>query len=186
MQPRISTMFERMNFQMISKFWRWLPAVAVLAAIAYFSNQPFAAQDIRPWLVQHIWLMQQVRELPPVRFTYDEQVIDNRVDPAGFVQFWVRKGMHLLLYGLLGLALVTPLGKAGLKGGSRWSAAAAALLAVAAFDEQHQLAVSGRTGRVLDVLVDLAGFGLFVGLRSAFNVLRSVYKVLDLRFRVRG
>ncbi|MEW6572124.1 MAG: VanZ family protein [Bacillota bacterium] len=179
-------MFERMNFQMIGKFRRWLPAVAVLAAIAYFSNQPFAAQDIRPWLVRHIWLMHRVRELPPVRFTYDEQVMDSRADPAGFVQFWVRKGMHVLLYGLLGLALVTALGNAGLKGGSRWLAAAAALLVVAALDEQHQLVVHGRTGRVLDVLVDLAGFGFFVVLRSTFNVLRSTFRVHNSSFRVRS
>lgn len=141
-------------------FLRWLPVLLWLAVIAYFSNQPFAEQDLRPEISQHKWLIGKVYEIPPVRFSYDGQPVDSRGDPAGFIQFWVRKGAHVLAYGVLGLLLVAALGAAGFGGAGMWLLTAAVLVVVAALDEQHQLGVPGRTGRVLDVLVDLAGFGL--------------------------
>ncbi|WP_334110906.1 VanZ family protein [Thermodesulfitimonas autotrophica] len=142
----------------------WLAVLLMAALIAHFSNQPFADQDLRPELSRRAWLMQRVRTLPAARFSYDGQQVDSRRDPAGFVQFWVRKGAHVFFYSLLGLLLAQALAASGLRGGARWLGAAGLLLVVAAGDEHHQLAVPGRTGRLLDVLIDLAGFGLLAGI----------------------
>ncbi|MCL6612426.1 MAG: VanZ family protein [Peptococcaceae bacterium] len=142
---------------------RWLSVLVVLLIIARFSSQPFAGQDLRPEIERRGRLVQAVREMPPVRFSYDGQAVDSRLDPADFVQFWLRKGAHIFIYGLLGLALAGALKARGLKGFGRWAAAAALVAAVAVLDEWNQQSVPGRTGRAADVFLDLAGF-LFLGL----------------------
>ncbi|WP_073167016.1 hypothetical protein [Desulfofundulus australicus] len=43
--------------------------------------------------------MEKVRELPPVSFSYSGQLVDNRRAPADFIQFWLRKGAHVVIYG---------------------------------------------------------------------------------------
>lgn len=133
----------------------------LLLAIAVLSGQPFSAQDLRGSLLRHDNLLQWVGSLPHVSFEYDGLEVDNRSRPAEFLQFWLRKGAHAALYGMLGLALAWALG--GLRGGRRgWAWALAGLLvaAVAVADELHQRSIPGRSGRVVDVLVDLGGFVL--------------------------
>ncbi len=73
-----------------------------------------------------------------MRFSYDGQVVNSRLDPADFIQFWLRKGAHIFIYGLLGLALANALKAKGLEGFRRWLTAGALVLVVAAFDEWNQ------------------------------------------------
>ncbi len=82
-------------------------------------------------------------------------MVDNRRAPADFIQFWLRKGAHVVIYGALGLSLAAALERVGKR---RWFLAGMILVLVAALDEWHQTFVPGRTGRAVDVLVDLAGF----------------------------
>ncbi|MDF9406797.1 VanZ family protein [Pelotomaculum isophthalicicum JI] len=140
---------------------RWLLVLACLAAIFYFSAQPFSAQDLRAEIGRHGRIVQKVRDLPPVSFSYGGEIVDNRLNPEDFIQFWLRKGAHFVVYGLLGLAIDGALAAAGLKGCRRWIAAGLFVFLVAVLDEQNQMSVPGRTGRPLDVLVDLAGFFIF-------------------------
>jgi VanZ family protein len=146
--------------QVVSKkyWWRWLLVGACLLVIAYFSSQPFAGQDLRSEIRRHAGLVKRVRELPPVSFSYSGQLVDNRRAPADFIQFWLRKGAHVVIYGALGLSLAAALDGAGSGGRRRWMLAGVILVLVAALDEWHQTFVPGRTGRAVDVLVDLAGF----------------------------
>jgi len=142
-----------------SKFFlRSLIVLVCLAAVAHFSSQPFTEQDLRPEIERHGRLLQVIRKLPPIRLSYDGQVVDSRMNPADFIQFCLRKGAHILLYGVLGLALSGALGVAGLKVVRRWLVAGMLVALVAFLDEWHQLTVPGRTGRAADVLLDLAGF----------------------------
>ncbi len=90
-------------------------------------------------------------------FSYYGQPVDNRHDPVDFIQFWLRKGAHVMVYGALGLALVAALGGMWVSGTWRWVLALLALALVGVLDEWHQTSVPGRTGRAVDVLVDLAG-----------------------------
>ncbi|MGB9826428.1 MAG: VanZ family protein [Desulfofundulus sp.] len=140
------------------QWWRWLLVGTCLLAIAYFSSQPFAEQDLRPEIWRHAGLVKRVRELPPVSFSYSGQLVDNRRAPADFIQFWLRKGAHVVIYGALGLSLAAALDGAGSGGRRRWVLAGVILVLVAALDEWHQTLVPGRTGRAVDVLVDLAGY----------------------------
>jgi VanZ family protein len=61
----------------------------------------------------------------------------------------VRKAAHLTEYAILGALLVRAL--------NRPAAAAALAIAYAATDELHQHFVPGRTGAVVDVLIDAVG-----------------------------
>jgi len=64
----------------------------------------------------------------------------------------------VLLCGALGMALAAALGGTGSGGRRRWMLAGVIVILVGALDEWHQTFVPGRTGRAVDVLVDLAGF----------------------------
>jgi VanZ family protein len=139
------------------RWWRWLLVGTCLLAIAYFSSQPFAEQDLRPEIRRHAGLVERVRELPPVSFSYSGQMVDSRRAPADFIQFWLRKGAHVVIYGALGLSLAAALYGLNRK---RWFLAGVILVLVAALDEWHQTFVPGRTGRAVDVLVDLAGYAV--------------------------
>ncbi|MGO0121839.1 glycosyltransferase [Desulfothermobacter acidiphilus] len=75
----------QMDFRSRGRKLCWLLAIACLAAIAYFSNQPFAEQDLRPEIERHPGLMERVRELPPVSFSYSGQPVDSRRAPAVLV-----------------------------------------------------------------------------------------------------
>lgn len=143
------------------QWWRLLLVGACLLAIAYFSSQPFAEQDLRLEIGRHAGLVERVRKLPPVSFSYSGQPVDNRRAPADFIQFWLRKGAHVLLYGALGMALAAALGCTGFGSRRCWMLAGVIVVLVGVLDEWHQTFVPGRTGRAVDVLVDLAGFGLF-------------------------
>ncbi|WP_313885009.1 VanZ family protein [Desulfofundulus sp. TPOSR] len=137
------------------RWWRWLLVVACLLVIAYFSSQPFAEQDLRPEIRRHAGLVEKVRELPPVSFSYSGQLVDSRRAPADFIQFWLRKWAHVVIYGALGLLLAAALQGLNKR---RWFVAGMILVLVAALGEWHQTFVPGRTGRAVDVLVDLTGF----------------------------
>jgi hypothetical protein len=75
-----------------------------------FFQPAFAEQDLRPEIGRHTSLVERVRELPPVSFSYGGQPVDSRRAPADFIQFWLRKGAHVLLYGALGMVLAAALG----------------------------------------------------------------------------
>ncbi len=55
------------------QWWRWLLVGACLLAIAHFSGQHFAGQGLRPEIGHHTGLVEKVRELPPVSFSYSGQ-----------------------------------------------------------------------------------------------------------------
>jgi len=144
-----------------NNFWRLLLVLACLAAIGYFSNQPFYEQDLRPKIKRHERVVERVQKLPPMQFSYDNKTVDNRNKPVDFIHFWIRKGAHVLVYGMLGLALVATLGSMGVGGVRRWIYAGLLLAMVAILDEWNQTTVPDRTGRAVDVFVDLLGFILF-------------------------
>ncbi|MCL6472482.1 MAG: VanZ family protein [Firmicutes bacterium] len=147
-----------MKFKLKKQLVHYLIALICLTGIAYFSSQPFSEQDLRPALEQHQKVMRGVRELPEIKFHYGSQRVNSREDPADFIQFWIRKGAHVLSYGILGLSLAAILSVKGLTGAKKILSASVLIVLVALADEWHQTFVPGRTGRAIDVALDLAGF----------------------------
>ncbi|HOV80635.1 MAG TPA: hypothetical protein PK728_11140 [Bacillota bacterium] len=66
---------------------RWILVVACLAAVFYFSSKPFSEQDLRAEINRYGRIVREVRELPPVSFSYGGERVDSRLYPVDFVQF---------------------------------------------------------------------------------------------------
>lgn len=89
-------------------------------------------------------------------------------DTLAALHFVVRKGAHVVVYGVLGLLafralrLSSPPARAIALG-------LALVLAVAVADESHQARLPERTGSAADVALDLAGGALGIGLALALR-----------------
>lgn len=75
-----------------------------------------------------------------------------------FIEFVIRKASHVLIFGLIALAVLNMLPKPKV-----WIAFAVAS-AIAFVDEYHQSLTGGRTPTVHDVLLDMFGAALFLGI----------------------
>lgn len=81
-------------------------ALTCLIGIAYFSNQPFSEQDLKPELNQHQRIIKEVRKLPPIDFNYGNQHVNmNPIPclgkPCGLTSFseeLVREPRDIFLY----------------------------------------------------------------------------------------
>jgi VanZ family protein len=125
----------------------WAAVVLWTLVVLGFSSPAFSAEITRRGIGPLIRLLGLTRE------------------QADFVHFLIRKGAHVMEYGVLGLLAFRaarrtrpPLRAAGL--------AAAIALAVAGTDELHQSFEPTRTGRARDVVLDLGGASLGIGLWS--------------------
>jgi VanZ family protein len=137
---------------------RWIPIILMVVIIALFSSQPYKDQNVQPYLKKVVDENQLRESLPDVSFKYTGSVISAKETPYRFVEFFIRKGMHLTLYGLLGLA--------GLFAFRRVGVSLLLVIIVASLDEWNQSIHGGRTGTPLDVGVDLIGAVLLFGLYS--------------------
>lgn len=146
---------------MMKKFWYVMLVLVYLLLICHFSNQSSSQQDLRPFIEEYPQVVEMVQEMPRVQFYYCNQVLDSREEPVQFIQMFIRKMVHLLMYGFLGILLLQATG--GLRGVSlrRWFLVALLVLAAATFDEVNQISTPQRTGCREDVLVDLTGYFLF-------------------------
>ncbi len=90
-------------------------------------------------------------------------IIGHPLTPAQFgaIHFLIRKGSHLIEYGVLGALLFRAFRAERGGWNTRWAMAAVAVAAaVGGLDEWHQLFVPSRTASVGDVLFDAASAAL--------------------------
>lgn len=157
------------------KSLRWLFALALVLIIIHFSRQPFSKQDLSPVLVQYQWLINIIQQLPSIDFSYNGHMIRSHENVVGFIQFVIRKLVHLGLYGLFGMSVFYA-ASGGLR--FRWKPWVLSLMIVAftaIMDEVNQMAMAGRTGCLEDILLDITGFLLITAI---IHFLRSLSKVL--------
>jgi VanZ family protein len=173
--PEVSLYIVRWLSYLILGFGAWLAAACIgclsVLGIRSFSG-PIADRRLYAWglaLVLMSWLV--------AYFSSPSGGSGGMIDAAMHlfglsaenaktVVFVVRKSLHFSFYGLLGLA------------GFKWASASGApirravlvglsiALAHAAYDESRQTFFPNRTGSAWDVLLDLAGASVFVGLAS--------------------
>ncbi|MBS3909316.1 MAG: VanZ family protein [Actinobacteria bacterium] len=146
------------SFKTYQTLGRWLLVLICLGTIAYFSGQTFAEQDLRPKIRQQERFVEAIKSLPEVEFTYSRKPLNNLRNPVDFAHFWIRKGAHVLVYGIFGLALLAALGDLRMRLWKKWMVVLALVFVVALLDEWHQSIVGDRTGMFRDIVLDTVGF----------------------------
>lgn len=140
---------------------RWIIVLVWLLIIGYFSHQPFQQQDIAPYIMAYPRLIHLVQHLPVIEFHYNTSLISSHSNTVQFIQFILRKLMHITIYGLFGLSLLLALLAGGKVKFRHWVVAALLVLGVATLDEFNQYLSSTRTGCKEDIAMDFFGYILF-------------------------
>ncbi len=134
---------------------RWGPPIVWLAVISGFSTDSFSANETGRFLIPVLrWLFPGA---PP--------------DTLNLVHVGIRKGMHVVEFGVLALLWYRALGW-GRSGWQPKAALTAFVLAAgfAAMDEVHQVFVPSRTASIMDVGWDSLGAALGLVARHVLRV----------------
>ncbi|GIP51630.1 VanZ family protein [Paenibacillus vini] len=149
-----------MNFR---KLLKWIPTLAIMILLFALSAQSYEEQNLQPEIERKVTHTSASEWLDGISFTYaGREISAESLGTAGFIEFFIRKGAHFSVYGLLGLFVAFALnsGRRGRDFG--WTVVISFLYACS--DELHQTFMPDRTGLVEDVMLDTTGaaFGALV------------------------
>lgn len=153
----------------------YLLLVILLGFLFLSSSQTYEEQSLIENL-EH-WLPDKPMEssLESIQVSYGNGVIS--VESRGyykFIEFFIRKGAHFVLFGLVGLTWFLLLSK--WKPVRRFTASILLTFLCACFDEYHQSITGGRTPSFQDVRLDMAGAFFFIGSYAAVRWLLGKMK----------
>lgn len=139
---------------------------SLLTGLHISSSQPYEKQDLRGSIAAVIDEGKWQERLEDVKLTYGGREISVREQgTAGFLEFFLRKGVHFVTFSFLALCWYMVLrGWASHSAALPWSGFLS--LVTAALDEWHQTFTPDRTGSVQDVLLDGAGIAVMLVLIS--------------------
>jgi VanZ family protein len=143
----------------------YLPLLVWLGVIYMFSSQTHDQQDIKPWLNKAIPLQKLMHVFGGIQIEYGGKDISIKADGAsGFVEFFIRKGAHLIVYAILGILLYSFLHYV-IRARAYWKYLITILLSgiYATTDEFHQKFVQFRTPTLSDIVLDTLGAALGAG-----------------------
>lgn len=146
-----------------AKISRWGKAAAFLPAAAWycliwsFSGQPASQSGT----LSDRLLYSLLEAVSPAFAGADDPV---QIAAVEMLSFFERKAAHMFLYFVLALLLCAALCFVARRIRNRVALSALACAVLAGIDEYHQTMVPGRSGEVRDVLVDLCGAGIALGL----------------------
>ncbi|WEG16638.1 VanZ family protein [Alkalihalophilus pseudofirmus] len=128
-----------------------------LGVIIYSSSQPYSDQDIQP-LLQN-WNLEWVYSLlGSISFTYGGSEISVIArGPAAFIEFFIRKGAHLLVFSILGFLLTRIFLALNYKVPTAIMLTLMIIFPFACIDEYRHLLHPDRTGLFADVILDTIG-----------------------------
>jgi len=140
--------------------WGLIVSGLVLVVLFISSSMTYHQQTSVPWLERVLANRPLAAQLAGIKFTYAGEVISvSHLGYFKFVEFFVRKGAHVLTYFILGGSLAIGL-RPYLRG--RWAELLIPPIMVtgfAAYDEFHQLLTGDRSPMFQDVMLDtVAGF----------------------------
>lgn len=157
-------------------------ALLIIGVVIFrFSSQTYEEQSLVPLLERLLPGEPLAGLLAPVEVSYWGTAIS--IETKGyyyFIEFFIRKFAHLFLFGCLALALFRVLMLARPK--RIWPVALFAFAGTglyAIMDEYHQLLTGGRTPMVEDVLLDMAGAFIALGLYVPFYMWRKKTRSSD-------
>ena len=140
--------------KMILKPFSFLPAIAMMCAIYFFSAQTGEVSGQLSYEISY-QIVETKNEILNTHKTYDQLAVE-----ADSIHYYVRKAAHMTEYFLLAIAVSFPLYVYGIRGFWLILTAGAVCVGFAGFDEYHQSMVDGRGPAVKDVMIDSAGAGL--------------------------
>lgn len=132
--------------------------VLVFIGTWFSSSMPYEAQSLQPILRRLLAGEPFAGLLAPIRFTYaGEKISVDALSYAGFVEFFIRKGVHFVLFGSLGVLLYLALRPYCQGWGLTFLLSLALTFGFASFDELRQTITVNRSGLLEDVFLDTAG-----------------------------
>ncbi|MBP1989323.1 VanZ family protein [Paenibacillus eucommiae] len=131
-------------------------AILWMAVIFYKSAESYQEQSLLPFFADWISDPDLSSWLSPLEFTYDGGLVSWR-DPYGMLEFFIRKGGHVVGYAILSLLLGYAFLARPIKSSTAILLSSLISVLYAASDEWHQSFVEGRTGHAIDVGVDSIG-----------------------------
>jgi VanZ family protein len=152
------------------------PILLWMAVIFLFSSQPYEKQDLKGWLKQTMPEKSIKAHFSNTIINYGgHEVSIKKSGTAGFVEFFIRKGAHLLIYAVLGI-LVCRLLKAlwGMQPLWLLSGTWVTCFLYAGTDEFHQQFTFHRSPLLVDVFLDSIGALIGAGICLAFFYIYSL------------
>ncbi|NEU30288.1 VanZ family protein [bacterium LRH843] len=149
------------------------------AIMGYMSAQTYSQQDVRPML-RNFDLSWVESLFGWVNFTYSSGEISVAArGPAGFIEFFIRKGAHVTVFATLGFLCVRLL---TLWSGKMFVRVGVALLLVvfaASIDEFRHFLNPGRSGLVEDVVLDTCGGAIGIAIHQILHRLKARRRRLE-------
>lgn len=142
--------------------------LALFIVLFISSSQTYEQQSLIPFLENNFPSMPFYSLLSHLEIPYWGSVIS--IEERGyylFVEFLLRKGAHLAIFGLIALAIVNVLPEP-----KRWLALPAAA-GIAVLDELHQAVTGGRSPMAADVVLDVSGAVLALGCWILFRKIKA-------------
>jgi VanZ family protein len=157
----------------MKKFLRyWLPVLVWAGMIFYASSQPYEQQDLRPTISGFLDLQFIETLFSATVFNYaGEEVSIEKLGPAHFIEFFIRKGAHFFVYFGLGFLLYRAL-SLQLNKRSTFLSAWVLTILYAFSDEVHQGFTPNRSPHIEDVMID--SIGGFVGIALALFLYKKI------------
>ncbi|WP_078555898.1 VanZ family protein [Bacillus alkalicellulosilyticus] len=135
--------------------------VSIIVLVFHLTSQPYSVQDLTPRLLSYD--LSWVHHYSAVSFSYGGQEISlHSLGEAHFFEFFIRKGAHVIAFAMIGFFAYCLFyfiyGK--------WSVGFAFLLVsvYAVFDEVRQYFHPERHGQLPDILLDIVGGCIGIGL----------------------
>ncbi|WP_088104306.1 VanZ family protein [Halalkalibacter urbisdiaboli] len=131
--------------------------IAWIGIIVFASSQPYSQQDLRPMLTS--WDLSWVERLFSwVEFTYSQSLISIETKgTAGFIEFFIRKGAHVVVYATLGFLASRLLRATSIRLFYQVLLAFLFVVLFAMSDEYRHSLNPERTGLIEDVILDSVG-----------------------------
>jgi len=129
----------------------WLPAVIMMGIIYYFSSKPAVVSDENStWIANRV--LGVYENITNIQYPEEE-----RIEKLGYINHVVRKGAHFFEYAVLAFTIAFHFWLRNRKGVRLLLLSIALTTMYAATDEFHQIFISGRSGKIKDVLLDSLG-----------------------------
>jgi VanZ family protein len=145
----------------------WLPLLLLVLLIFFSSSQPYEKQDLRPMLARYMNMHMVEYFFSGVVFSYaGKEISVHYLGPAGFIEFFIRKGAHFTTNFIIGFLFFRAWHTHFRHIRSVIIASILGVVLLAIGDEFHQMITPNRTPLVADAVLDSLG-GL-TGITLAF------------------